>query len=362
MKKKPNYKLRRAVAKTILVIIVLSIIILINYNKIMRIPIYMEYSDYKKIVGAFFDIDYTNEETEEIMKKLIKNKAIENINENYIAELKNKGYSKKAINFITMNFSKLEIKKLLNKKYNKDLEKYISLDLFNYKNYQRYIDFQEDNPKLSLEDIVIRVELDLDKSPYESPVEEKNPESLTALVNKHRYINSEYEPKDLVDMEDEYANNMFGVKVIRKDTYEQFKKMVDDAKKEGIYFKAESAYRDYDYQETLYRDYVNEYGKSEADAYAARAGYSEHQLGTTLDIANVWTINEGDEEYNWIDRNGYKYGFIFRYKTKFEDITGYKAEGWHIRYVGVDTATTVHKKGISFDEYWLKYIKNNLKK
>ena len=362
MKKKPNYKLRRTVAKITIGLIVVLIIVAINFKKITRIPIYMEYRDYKNFVSAFYDINYTNEETRSIMKKIIDKEVIGEINENYIAGLKEKGYSKKAINFIILNFNKLEIKKFLNKKYNKDLEKYISLDLFNFKNYQRYLDYQEDHPKLSLEDVVIRVELDLDKSQYESPVEEKDPNSLTALVNKHRYISSEYEPDDLVDMEDEYSNNMFGVKVIRKETYEQFKKMVEAAKKDDIYFKAESAYRDYDYQESLYRDYVNEYGKSYADDYAARAGHSEHQLGTTLDIANVWTIEEGDDEYNWIDKNGYKYGFIFRYKTKFEDITGYKAEGWHIRYVGVDAATTIHKKGISFDEYWIKYVKNNLKK
>ena len=98
------------------------------------------------------------------------------------------------------------------------------------------------------------------------------------------------------------------------------------------------------------------YDKEEADKYAAKAGFSEHQLGTTLDIANVWTIEEGDKEYNWIEKNGYKYGFIFRYKKKYEDITGYAEEGWHIRYVGVEAATEIHKKGISFDEYWIKYI------
>mgnify|MGYP002512600493 CR=1 FL=1 len=52
--------------------------------------------------------------------------------------------------------------------------------------------------------------------------------------------------------------------------------------------------------------------EEEADKYAAKAGFSEHQLGTTLDIANVWTIEEGDPEYKWIDKNGYKYGYIFR--------------------------------------------------
>lgn len=359
MKKKPNYKLRRTIAKIVLVFIVLLIIVIINFNRILRIPIYIEYSNKYSYVKTFFEIGYSNEETKEALDELNKNKVFDKINENYIIELHNKGYKNKTINFILINFTKLEITKLLNKEYNKDLEGFLDVKLFNYDHYERYLDYQSDYKDLSLDEIVTRVELNLDKRPYDSPEEEKDPNSLTALVNKHRYISKDYVPDDLVDMSDEYANNMFGVKTIRKETYEQFKKMADDARKEGITFLAESGYRDYEYQDTLYLEYINEYGEAKANEFAARAGFSEHQLGTTLDLSNIYTIEEGDKEYEWIDKNGYKYGFIFRYKTKFEDITGYKAEGWHIRYVGVETATAVHNKGISFDEYWLKYIKNN---
>ena len=334
MKKKPNYKLRRRVAKIVVVVVILLIILLINLNSIMRIPIYLEYNDHRDYVSAFFDSGYTNDETKEIMKELKKNDIFKKLDDDYIKALHNKGYKNKTINFILTHFTRLEITKMLNKDYNKDL---------------------------TLDQVVTRVELDLDKRAYDTPVEETDPNSLTALVNKHRFISKDYVPDDLVDMSDEYANNMFGVKSIRKETYEQFKKMADAARKEGIQFLAESGYRDYEYQDTIYLEYVNEYGEIRATEFAARAGHSEHQLGTTLDISNIYTIEEGDPEYNWIDKNGYKYGFIFRYKTKYEDITGYKAEGWHIRYVGVDVATDIHKKGISFDEYWLKYIKNNSK-
>ena len=361
MKKKPNYKLRRTIAKISLVVIVLVIIVIINWTSVTRIPIYIQYSNKYSYVKALFEVGYSNEETKATIEEFDKKKVFDKINEDYIIELHNKGYKNKTINFILVNFTKLEITKLLNKKYNQDLEGFLDVELFNFDHYQRYVDYKEDYPDLSVEQVVTRVELDLDKRPYETPEEEKDPNSLTTLVNKHRYISKDYVPTDLVEMSDEYANNAYGVKEIRKETYEQFKKMVDDARKEGITFLAESGYRDYDYQETLYRDYVNEYGESKANEFAARAGFSEHQLGTTLDLSNIWTLEEGDKEYKWIDENGHKYGFIFRYKSKFEDITGYKAEGWHIRYVGVDAATTIHKKGISFDEYWLKYVKNNSK-
>lgn len=357
-KKKPNYKLRRTVAKIVLVLLILLPIVIINRTKILHAPIYIQNIKYSKTIDAFFDVKYSSDETKDIIDLLKKRKLIDKLNPAFITELSNKGYNHNTINFVILNLSKTDTTKMLSKKYNKDFEEYITLDLFDYSKYSRYLNYQKNHKDISLDQVVTRVELELDNDPYEVTKEEKNPNSLTALVNKHRYISNKYVPDDLVNMEDEYANNLYGVKEIRKETYEQFKKMVDDAKKEDIIFYAESAYRDYDYQDSLYYQYVNEYGQEKADTFAARAGFSEHQLGTTLDLANVWTIEEGDPEYKWIEKNGYKYGFIFRYKSKFEDITGYKAEGWHIRYVGVDAATTMKKKNISFDEYWLKYVNN----
>ncbi len=355
-RKKPNYKLRRNIAKVVIVILILLPILLINKTKILHAPVYLQNMKYTKMIDAFFNADYSTDETKDILEKLKKEKIIDKIDENYIAALSDKGYNHNTINFIILNMNKTEIAKMLNKKHDKDLEEYITIDLFDYSKYKRYVDYQKLNPKLSLDDIVTRVALNLDKDPYEDAVEEKDPNSLTALVNKHRYISKDYKPTDLVNMEDGYANNAFGVKEVRKETYEQFKKMVDDAKKENIVFYAESAYRDYEYQDELYNEFVLEYGQEKADTFAARAGFSEHQLGTTLDLANIWTIEEGDPEYKWIDKNGHKYGFIFRYKKKTEDITGYEAEGWHIRYVGVEAATIIHKKNITFDEYWIRYV------
>ena len=40
-----------------------------------------------------------------------------------------------------------------------------------------------------------------------------------------------------------------------------------------------------------------ENGYTKANLYAARAGFSEHQLGTAIDLANIYTIEETDEEY-----------------------------------------------------------------
>lgn len=356
-KKKPNFKLRRIVARIIIAIIILSLLLFLCRDLIKKASIYMSNSDHKKLISAFYSIDYGNEEVEDIINKLKESNKVSKVDSDMIKELSIKGYNKNTINFIVLNMSKTQIRKLLNKKYDKDFEEYLTIKLFNYENYNRYLEYQDEHKDMSLEDIVIRVELNQDLYNYENSVLIDNPDSYTTLVNKHRYISKDYIPSDLVDMEDKYSNNSRSTNKVRKEVYEQFKKMVDDAKEDGITFYAEKAYRSFDDQDDIYYEYLNINGSEMTSKYAAKAGYSEHQLGTAIDIANNWYIDEGDKEYKWIEKFGYMYGFILRYKSKEEDITGYAAEGCHIRYVGIDIATKIHKENISFDEYWIKNIK-----
>lgn len=56
-------------------------------------------------------------------------------------------------------------------------------------------------------------------------------------------------------------------------------------------------------------------------------------------------------EAEWLAENCYKYGFIIRYPKGKEDITGYKYEPWHIRYLGTEKAADVYKSGLTLEEY-----------
>ena len=359
MKKKPNYKLRRTVALIIIILIIVIPILIINRARISRIPVLHKYKEYKEIVKTLYTVDYSNDEVKSIMETLNKKKKMDEIRYDYISSLKEKGYSKDTIAYILINLSKTEITKLISKKYDEDLEEYIKIEDFDYDKYDRYIAYQKKYPKLKKEDIVLRIELKVDLDNYDDAEEEKNPDSLLAYVNKHRYINKDYEPDDLVEMDDKYSNNYYGVNRLRSEAYEHFKEMVDAANNEGIYFLADTTYRSFDTQETIYSNYAYEHTSEETSLYAARPGYSEHELGTAIDVSNVWYIEEGDEEYEWIKRNAWKYGYILRYKKGKEEITKYAAEDWHIRYVGVKTATLIHNKGITFDEYWYKYVRKD---
>ena len=353
-KKKPNYKLRRTIAKIIIVFLILIPIIYFNRVKIIHAPLYIKYHKNKEVISALFNAKYSNKETDKIVKKLINKKKINSYTDDYILSLHEKGYSKHTISYVLINFKPGDIKSLINDKYDKDIDEMLNVSYFNYDNYDRYINYKSD--KEDIKRSILKVNLDLDKDNYSDTVEETNPDSLTALVNKHRYINEDYEPSDLVDMSDDYANNYYRQMQLRSEAYEMFKKMVDAAREERLNFYAESGYRTFKFQRTLYNNYVYENGYTKANLYAARAGFSEHQLGTAIDLANIYTIEETDEEYKWIVKNGYKYGFIFRYTEDWADLTGFAKEPWHIRYVGIDVATKMHKENISFEEYWIKYV------
>ena len=49
--------------------------------------------------------------------------------------------------------------------------------------------------------------------------------------------------------------------------------------------------------------------------------------------------------------NAHRFGFILRYPKGKEEITGFKYEPWHYRYVGVEIATEIYNKNITLEEY-----------
>ena len=137
-----------------------------------------------------------------------------------------------------------------------------------------------------------------------------------------------------------------------------FEQMATDAKALGFDLVAFSGFRSYEYQTTLYNNYVNRDGKEAADRYSARPGHSEHQTGLAFDIGeksreDLWLTAEFGETPagKWLADNAYKYGFILRYPEGKEDVTGFMYEAWHFRYLGVEKATEVKQTGLTLEEY-----------
>lgn len=49
--------------------------------------------------------------------------------------------------------------------------------------------------------------------------------------------------------------------------------------------------------------------------------------------------------------NAANYGFILRYPSGKESVTGFDYEPWHYRYVGVDQAQKIKASGLTLEEY-----------
>lgn len=123
------------------------------------------------------------------------------------------------------------------------------------------------------------------------------------------------------------------------------------AKNDGLNLFVRSGFRSYSTQKSLYNNYVARDGKAAADRYSARPGHSEHQTGLGFDINKADSSFEGTPEAIWLAANCHKYGFIIRYPAGKESITGYIYEPWHVRYLGVETATAVYNSGLCLEEY-----------
>lgn len=174
------------------------------------------------------------------------------------------------------------------------------------------------------------------EEPIQQPVLTSGPSYVKGImiVNKKHPLPASYAPG-----EDPTA----GAKI---------RQLIADMQSQGYSISSSySGYRSYTYQDGLYWSYVNSYGQASADTFSARAGYSEHQTGLAFDLIHsngslVQTLPEVD----WIANNAHLYGFIVRYPSGKEGITGYMAEPWHLRYIG-DEATSIYQSGLTLEEY-----------
>lgn len=112
-----------------------------------------------------------------------------------------------------------------------------------------------------------------------------------------------------------------------------------------------SGYRSYEYQSQLYSNYVAANGQASADTFSARPGYSEHQTGLAFDLLSPdGSLLTTSAEAQWLLDHAAEYGFIVRYQEGKEDITGYMAEPWHLRYIG-EKASDIAASGLTLEEY-----------
>lgn len=164
------------------------------------------------------------------------------------------------------------------------------------------------------------------------------------------FLNENYIPASLSDIGTEYLARTEKAEKIHTTIKSYLENMIRDARSNNIPLSVLSGYRSFGTQANLKASYKIQYGTTAANRFSADQGYSEHQLGSTVDFT---TPKNGEDlgafekstAYPWLLDNAHRYGFILSYP---KGNAFYKFESWHWRFVGVEFATKLHTENKSF--------------
>jgi D-alanyl-D-alanine carboxypeptidase len=184
------------------------------------------------------------------------------------------------------------------------------------------------------------------------------PESITVMVNKTIRLPIDYKPSDLVYPDVAFIfDEKVEKRMMRKEAAEALESMFSAAEEDGIMLAGVSGYRSGSTQKALFERYVRRDGEETASRYSARPGHSEHQTGLAMDVSGTTgkcaatDCFADTDEAAWLDEHAREFGYIIRYPEGKEEITGYKYEPWHLRYVGIELSQEIASQGITLEEY-----------
>jgi D-alanyl-D-alanine carboxypeptidase len=206
----------------------------------------------------------------------------------------------------------------------------------------------------------------IDMKPYENAITASGKTYLT-LVNKENPCGTDYVPEDLSVIPAELT--LYGKEVQMEPAAalaaEALIRELHAAGFEDI--RITSGYRSYEYQQILFNTYLGNEMKKHPDwtleqcsaevlTYSALPGESEHQTGLCVDLISIENVVLDETfaqhpAYAWLVDHAHFFGFILRYPEGKEGITGYSYEPWHFRFVGLETAAKIHKKGLTLEEF-----------
>ena len=174
----------------------------------------------------------------------------------------------------------------------------------------------------------------------------KTDKELLKKYSKIYFLNENYIPAKLIDIDEDYAfKQTSGNLQINTDVWPYLKELIDEAREDNVELQVVSAFRSFNTQASLKAEYRFIYGAGTANQFSADQGYSEHQLGTSVDLTTpeagaAFSKFSTGKGYDWLLENAHKYGFILSYPA---GNTYYTFEPWHWRYVGVALATDLHE-------------------
>ncbi len=181
--------------------------------------------------------------------------------------------------------------------------------------------------------------------------------SLLYLCDKKHYLPDGYEPTDLVQLStgSTYSVGRSGI-YLRRDAAVALDSMASEAIKDGIKLSVNSAYRSYQYQQTVFNRWVQIDGEEEAERESSRPGTSQHQLGTAIDFGSIDDSFFYTKECKWLYAHAAEYGWSLSFPDGYEDVTGYKWECWHFRYIGIPVCRFQKKYFSDIQQFMLEFL------
>jgi len=178
----------------------------------------------------------------------------------------------------------------------------------------------------------------------------KTDRELLKKYSKTYFLNENYKPSSLTDIDSKYLFKKDEVAQIHSGVWPFLKKMLESADADNTPLQIISSYRSFGTQANLKSGYIMTYGAGTANQFSADQGYSEHQLGTAVDFTTPslgasFVKFESAAAYKWLNENAHKYGFIISYPKQN---TYYRFEPWHWRFVGVDLAAILYSNNKYF--------------
>ena len=186
-------------------------------------------------------------------------------------------------------------------------------------------------------------------------------ENLLLLVDKAHFLPEGYAPPDLISLTAataqgrSYTISRDGLS-LRAPAERALEEMARAARADGITLLASSTYRSYEYQVGVYRRNVEQMGQAAADRESARPGASQHQLGTVVDFGSITDEFAQTKAGRWLDENAHRFGWSLSFPQGYEDVTGYRWECWHYRYLGREALAFQRKWFCNVQQYMLEFV------
>lgn len=166
---------------------------------------------------------------------------------------------------------------------------------------------------------------------YEAYSPLKSKQNWLILVDPQNTLTRQYKPEDLTTV----SNKAWPKPVrLRKEALDQMNKMIKAAKQDNVTLIPLSTYRTWQYQDGLYQRNLAKNG-GKPTGYVARAGESQHHLGTAVDFNTVEPKDENIPALVWLRKHAGEYGFSLSFPkgAAAEKESGYPYEAWHYRYI-----------------------------